>query len=103
MNNDGSAVGQRSFRNAWASVAPYERSRSVASREAWAKPSSSATTTGKNVTRTTTRILGSTPNPNHSRNSGAIAITGIVWDVTRIGSTERRIAGSRSIATADAI
>ena len=42
-------------------------------------PSSSATTIGKNVTSTTTSTFGASPNPNHSRNSGAIATTGIVW------------------------
>ena len=34
--------------------------------------------------------LGSRPNPNHSRNSGASATIGIVCDVTSSGSTARR-------------
>jgi hypothetical protein len=54
------------------------------------------------VTSTTTRTFGSRPKPNHSRNSGAIAMTGMVCEVTRIGSTDRRTTGTRSIPTADA-
>ena len=43
------------------------------------------------------------PNPNHSRNSGASATIGIVCDVTSSGSTARRTGGVRSIATAATI
>ena len=35
--------------------------------------------TGKNVTSTTMRTLGSSPNPNQITNSGAMATIGIVW------------------------
>ena len=59
--------------------------------------------TGKNVTSTTMRTLGSSPNPNQITNSGAIATIGIVWLVTRSGSTARRTGAQRSSAMAVAI
>ena len=63
---------------------------SIASGSTRPKPSSSATVTGKNVTSTTIRTFGSRPNPNQITNSGAIATIGMVWLVTRSGSTARR-------------
>ena len=59
--------------------------------------------TGKNVTSTTIRTLGSRPNPNQITNSGAIATTGIVWLVTSSGSTARRTGSQRSSAMAAAM
>ncbi len=56
--------------------------------------------TGKNVTRTTIRTLGSSPNPNQMTNSGAMATIGIVWLVTSSGSTARRTGAQRSRAMA---
>ena len=103
MNSDGSAAGQRSFRNVWRAVAPSERIRSIASGSTRPNPSSRAIVTGKNVTRTTIRTLGSRPNPNQMTNSGAIATIGIVWLVTSSGSTARRTGSQRSSAMAAAI
>ena len=59
--------------------------------------------TGKNVTSTTMRTFGSSPNPNQITNSGAIATIGIVWLATRSGSTARRTGAQRSSAIAAAI
>ena len=59
--------------------------------------------TGKNVTRTTIRTLGSKPNPNQMTNSGAIATIGMVWLVTSSGSTARRTGVQRSRAIAAAV
>ena len=50
-----------------------------------AKPSSRATVIGKNVTRTMTRTFGSSPKPNHTTSSGAIATIGIVCEPTSSG------------------
>ena len=58
---------------------------------------------GKNVTRTTTRTFGSSPNPNHTTTSGAMATIGIVCDPTSSGSTARRAHATRSSATATAV
>ena len=103
MNSDGSADGQRSFRNVWRAVAPIDRIRVIASGSTRPNPSSSAMATGKNVTSTTMRTLGSNPNPNQITNSGAIATIGIVWLVTSSGSTARRTGAQRSSATATPI
>ena len=58
---------------------------------------------GKNVTRTTTRTLGRSPNPNQTTTSGAIATIGTVCEPTRSGSTARRAQATRSRATATAL
>ena len=46
------------------------------------------------------RTFGSRPNPNQITNSGAMATIGIVWLVTRNGSTARRTGPQRSSAIA---
>ena len=53
---------------------------------------------GKKVTRATSRILGSRPNPNHSTTSGAIATSGRVWLMTKTGNSARRTGAKKSIA-----
>ena len=73
MKKDGSAAGRRGLRDHRPSVA--RSSRSSASSDVLRKPSSSATTIGKNVTRTQP-ARGASPNPNHRRNSGASAAAG---------------------------
>ena len=85
VKNDGSAAGQRSFRNTWRSVAPRVRIRSSASRDGDANPSRSETVIGKNVTSTMTITLGSSPKPNQMTMSGAMATIGIVCDPTSSG------------------
>ena len=80
--------------------APSERSRVIASGSTRPNPSSRAIVTGKKVTRTTITTLGSSPNPNQMTNRGAIATIGIVWLVTRSGSTARRTGSQRSSAMA---
>ena len=81
-----------------AAVAPSERISSIASASTRPNPSSSAIVTGKNVTSTTIRTLGSSPNPNQMTNSGAMATIGMVWLVTSSGSTARRTGAQRSRA-----
>ena len=93
QRRQGRRPAQRRGRSA-ALVAPNDRSSVVASGSTRPNPSSSATVTGKNVTSTTMTTLGSSPNPNQMTNSGAIATIGIVWLVTRSGSTARRTGAS---------
>ena len=79
---------------------PIVRNRFIASCSVLAKPSSSATTIGKNVTRMTTSTFGSRPKPNQMIMSGAIAMIGIVCEPTSIGYSARRSHSSWSITTA---
>ena len=103
VKNPGRPDGQRTLRNVWPADAPNERISSVASAEVDAKPSRRAIVIGKNVTRTTTRTFGSSPNPNQTTMSGAIATIGTVCEPTRSGSTARRAQPTRSSATATAV
>ncbi|MPN16589.1 hypothetical protein SDC9_163934 [bioreactor metagenome] len=40
---------------------------------------------GNRQTMITTTIFGNVPKPNHIMKSGAMAIVGMVWDITNIG------------------
>src|SRR5436190_3774321 len=102
VKNPGRPDGQRTFRNVWPVDAPNERISSAASAGVEANPSSNAIVIGKKVTSTTTRTFGTSPNPNQTTMSGAIATIGTVCDPTSNGSTARRAHATRSRAIATA-
>src|ERR1700752_5142797 len=68
--------------------APTEGARSAISPDIEQKPTAASMTIGKNEIRNATRILGSVPTPNQTRNSGATATLGTTWKNSRVGMTK---------------
>src|SRR5947199_888195 len=81
----GIACGKLTARNTFARLPCIARARSTMSGSTDLKPCTADTTTGKNPSRNAEITFGMMPNPNHTTNSGAIAIFGTDCENTSSG------------------
>ncbi|OGL64387.1 MAG: hypothetical protein A3I72_10075 [Candidatus Tectomicrobia bacterium RIFCSPLOWO2_02_FULL_70_19] len=91
LKMNGSELGIRTFWNTCHLEAFIDRMRSSMSWSIALRPTEVEITMGKNAISRLTSTLGKSPMPNQMTNSGAMAILGTVWEVTKMGISVRSI------------
>src|SRR6476660_7613391 len=81
----GTACGRLTAQNTRKRLPCMARARSTMSGSTDLKPCTAETTTGKNPNTNAEITFGMMPKPNHTTNSGAIAIFGTDWENTSSG------------------
>src|SRR3979490_1675705 len=81
----GIACGKLTAQNTWKRLPCIARARSTMSGSTDLNPCTAETTTGKNPNRNAEITFGMMPKPNHTTNSGAIAILGTDCENTSSG------------------
>ena len=87
-NSDGSACGSEMRTKVARRLAFIERARSIMSGSTDLKPATVDTTMGKKPSMKAQITLGIIPKPNHTTNSGAMAIFGMLCEKTSSGYTK---------------
>src|SRR3954466_16218411 len=82
---EGSACGRFTAQNTWKRLPCMARARSTMSGSTDLKPGTAETTTGKKPGMKAEITFGMMPKPNHTTNSGAIAIFGTHCETTSSG------------------
>src|SRR6201990_333552 len=81
----GIACGRVTARNTWKPLPRIARAKSTMSGSTDLKPCTAETTTGKKPSKNAEITFGMMPKPNHTTNSGAIAIFGTDCENTKSG------------------